>query len=136
MVSRDLFKKNGFEIADSAKPHFELLVKKFKNIPDPKFTGNWIENAKKYGSGVTIIRCGQCPYSDKNTDEIVEICQSSAIPIKVVELTDGNEARNTPSPFGIYNIVINRKLVADHPISSTRFRNIINKMVSDQLLEN
>jgi len=135
MVDKDLFIKNGFEIGDTAKPHFELLYKKFKKSETPKFTGNWENNAKKYGHGVSLIRSGQCPYTDKNTDEIIQICKSSGFPIKVIELKTSEEARNMPSPFGVFNIVINGQLVADHPISSTRFKNIIKKMVSNQFID-
>ena len=50
ITSKDLFIKNGFEIADTAPPHYELLVKKFKNAADPVFTGNWEKNAKSFSA--------------------------------------------------------------------------------------
>jgi len=45
----------------------------------------------------------------------------------VVELKNSKQAQSAPSPFGIFNIVLNGKLVADHPISNTRFVNIMKK---------
>ena len=47
--------------------------------------------------------------------------------LKITELKTAAEAQNSPSGFGVYAMVLNRKLVADHYISNTRFRNILNK---------
>ncbi|MDD4923880.1 MAG: YoaP domain-containing protein [Dehalococcoidales bacterium] len=37
------------------------------------------------------------------------------------------EAQNSPCPFGIFCVLFNGKVVAHHPVSGTRFANIIKK---------
>ena len=46
---------------------------------------------------------------------------------KIIELKEPKDAQNAPSPFATFGLVYNGKLVADHPVSNTRFKNIMNK---------
>jgi GNAT superfamily N-acetyltransferase len=131
MAGKELFLKNGFEIIEEAPPDFELLVKKFsKNAPSPKFKGNWDKRLSKFSKGLTIIRSDQCPYVAKSVKEIIETSQKKyGMKAKMIELKNCRGAQNAPSAYGIFNIVYNGKLVADHPISNTRFTNIMNKIL-------
>jgi len=47
---------------------------------------------------------------------------------RVKELRTCKQAQSAPSPYGIFNIVYDGRLIADHPISKTRFRNIIKQV--------
>jgi N-acetylglutamate synthase-like GNAT family acetyltransferase len=129
MTGKDLFLKLGFEVVDTAPPDFELLVKKFKkSAPSPKFKGDREKRLAKYGKGMTIIRSDQCPYNAKFTREIVETAQKTyRIKPKVIELKSSKEAQNSPSPFGVSALILDGRLVADHPISNRRFMNIMEK---------
>lgn len=129
MAGKELFLKNGFEVVDTAPPDFELLVKKFKkSAPLPKFKGDWDKRLRKYDKGLTIIRSDQCPYAVKAVREISETAHKTyGITPRVVELRSSREAQNAPSPFGVFSLILDGKLVADHPISNTRFVNIMNK---------
>jgi GNAT superfamily N-acetyltransferase len=129
MAGKELFLKNGFEIVDQAPPDFELLVKKFKkNTPSPKFKGDWEKRLSKYKKGLIIIYSGQCPYIAKSLNEIIQTAKKKyGLKPKVVELKNYKEAQAAPSPFAIFSMIYNGKLVADHPISNTRFKNIMNK---------
>ena len=127
MAGKELFLKNGFEVVDTAPPDFELLVKKFnKNAPNPKFKGGWEERLSRYGKGLTIIRAGQCPYTVKNVREIIETAEKKyGIKSNIIELKNYKEAQNSPCPFGIFCIIYDGKVIAHHPISNTRFENIM-----------
>lgn len=129
MAGKELFIKDGFEVVDKAPPNFELLVKKFtKNVPLPKFKGDWEKRLSKYSKGLTIIRSDQCPYIAKSVKEISETAQMKyGIKAKIIELKNCKDAQNAPSVFAIFGIVYDGKLLADHPISKTRFLNIMNK---------
>jgi len=131
MAGKELFLKNGFEVVDQAPPDFELLAKKFaKNAPLPKFKGDWEKKLSKYGKGLTIIRSDQCPYVAKSVKEINQTAQKKyGIKAKMIELNNCRDAQNAPSAFAIFGIIYNGKLVADHPISNTRFKNIMDKEV-------
>jgi L-amino acid N-acyltransferase YncA len=128
MASADVFRRCGFECVDTAPPSFELLAMQLRKGPSPRFKSGWDRTLRKYGSGLTIIRSDQCPCIAKGTDDILQACQALRIRPKVVELKTGTQARNAPSAYGVFNIIHNGQLVADHPISATRFRNIMRKL--------
>ena len=131
MAGKELFVKNGFGVVDKAPPDFELLMKKFnKNAPTPKFKGDWEKRLSQYGKGLTLIRADQCPYSVKNVKEISETAEKVyGIMLNMIDLKNCQEAQNSPCPFGTFCIVYNGKVIADHPISNTRFKNIMNEIL-------
>lgn len=130
MAGKELFIKNNFKVVDTAPPDFELLVNKFNNnAPTPKFKVNWEENSK-YTKGITIIRADQCPYTVKNVNEINKTAENTfGIKTNIVNLRNYKEAQNSPCAFGTFSILYNRKVIAHHPISKTRFTNIMNKIM-------
>jgi hypothetical protein len=131
MASNELFVKKDFQIVDKAPPDFELLVKKFnKKAPDPKFKGDWEKRLSQYAKGLTIIRADQCPYTVKNVEEISETAEKAySIKPKIINLKNCQEAQNSPCAFGTFCILYNGKVIAYHPISNTRFTNIMNKIL-------
>lgn len=109
------FLKKGFELIDKAPPVFDLVVKKFKNAPNPKFTGNWEEKAKKYGSGLSVIYSHQCPYIHDAVQIIIDTAKKKEIDVKTFELKSTKELKEkSPSAFGIFNIVHNGNLLSYH----------------------
>lgn len=128
MAGKELFLRNGFEVVDTAPPDFELLAKKFANTPSPGFPRDWTKRLSQYGLGLTIIQSDQCPYTAKAVNEISATAEEEYnMKPEIVALKNSREAQDTPSVFAIFGIVYNGKLVADHPISNTRFKNIMNK---------
>ena len=68
---------------------------------------------------------------EKPVREISETAEKAySIKPKVVEMTNCEDAQNSPCAFGSFCIVYNGKLVAASPISNTRFKNIMNKELS------
>ncbi len=131
MVDKEIFLKNGFEIADQAPSDFELLVLKFdQKSPIPKFKGNWEKKQSQYGEGLTIIRANQCPYTVKNVNEIYESAKKDFnLQPEIITLKNHKEAQNSPCAFGSFCMIYDGKLIAEHPISSTRFKNIMSKIL-------
>jgi hypothetical protein len=125
MAKKDVFIKKGFTIVDEAEPDFELLALKFNAAAsDPKFT---ISRVVGYPDGLTIIRSPQCPYSEKNVREILATAEKLGFQTKLVDLQDYQSAQGSPCAFGTFCIIYNGKIISHHPISDTRFKNIINK---------
>lgn len=126
MAGKELFIKNGYTVADSAKPDFELLVKTFdKEAPKPQFK----IGPNPYKSGLTIIRASQCPYTVKNVQEICETAKNDyGLKVNLVNLKNYKEAQNTPNPFGTFCVIYNGSIVADSLISNGRFKNIMKKL--------
>ena len=131
MAGKELFLKNAFEVVDEASPDFELLVKKFnENAPTPKFKGDWEKRLSQYAKGLTVIRAAQCPYTVKNVTEISETAEKTfGIKPNIIELKNCKQAQNSPCAFGTFCIVYNGEVIAYHPISNTRFMNIMNKIL-------
>src|SRR4030042_664458 len=125
MATKDIFLKKGFISSDTVKPDFELLVLKFnKAATDPKFKTFSLD---KYDNGLTIIRSAQCPYSVKNVDAILKTAKKLKINANLIELKDSESAQQTPCAFGTFCIIYNNEVISHHPISNTRFENIMAK---------
>jgi hypothetical protein len=131
MVGKEIFLKNSFKVVDKAPSDFELLVKQFNDTaPLPKFKADVGKKSNRFGKGLKIIRADQCPYTVKNVKEICEKAEKSfGIMPEVIDLKNYKEAQNSPCAFGTFCILYNGEIIAEHPISSTRFSNIMNKIL-------
>lgn len=131
MVHNDIFLKKGFQIVDSAKPDFDLLVLKFdEKSKNPGFKENMEEHSKDYGDGLTIMRSVQCPYTEKNVNAIIESAKKMNLKTKLVDLTDAIAVQSVPCAFGSFCLIYNGKVISHHPISNTRFENIMKKEIT------
>ena len=123
MVGREIFIKKGFVTVDSAKPDFELLVLKFNpEAPDPGFKEF---STDSLGNGLIIMRSPQCPYSVKNVEAILQTAKELNIEARLIEMEDAETAQNTPGAFGTFCIIYNGEVISHHPISNSRFKNIM-----------
>ena len=129
MASSDVFLRCGFECVDTAPPSFELLAKRLRKAPLPKFRTGWDKTLREHASGLTIVKSDQCPCIAKCTDDILRACKTLGIRPKVVELETGSQARKAPSGYGIFNVIYDGKVVAEHPIGGTRFLNVMRKLL-------
>ncbi|QQS34828.1 MAG: YoaP domain-containing protein [Ignavibacteriales bacterium] len=132
MIGSEIFLKKDFKVADKAEPDFELLVLKFKkSADDPKFKNTVEENPAKYKTGLTILRANQCPYTVKNVNEIVEASKSLfKITPKVIDIKSAAEAQTNPCAFGAFSIIYKGEIISHHPVSKTRFINIMNSILN------
>ncbi|KPK43336.1 MAG: hypothetical protein AMJ65_06085 [Phycisphaerae bacterium SG8_4] len=131
LANSEIFLKSGFEVIDTAPPDYELLVKKFKvSTPNPRLKDNWDRKLNKYGKGLTIIRSNQCPHTVRFADKIAEMAEKTyRLKPQMVELRTYRDAQNAPTPYSAFAVIYNGQLLADHQISATRFRNIMNKVL-------
>ncbi|NQU87822.1 MAG: GNAT family N-acetyltransferase [Mariniphaga sp.] len=125
LADKKVFLKNGFAEV-SSKGRFELLAKKFdSNSIDPEFI-DWENQAEKF-KGWNLIYANQCPYHKKASDDLVKTAKEFGVKLKVIILKNSKEAQNAPSGFGVFSLINDGKLLEDHYISSTRFKNILKK---------
>lgn len=129
MVGNDIFLNKGFQIVDSVKPDFDLLVKKFdEKSPDPQFREDMDESLKEYSKGLTILRSVQCPYTEKNVNAIIESAKDKfKLKTNLVDLKDAPDVQNSPCAFGSFCLIYDGEILSYHPISKTRFENIMKK---------
>jgi L-amino acid N-acyltransferase YncA len=132
MAERDLFIKAGFVSVESSPP-YELLVKKFrKAAPDPRFIVARERVLKRYKQGLTILAADQCPMVPKCVKDIAEASEALGLKPKVVRVRSAKESRGLPTPYGMFSIVYDGKLIAERPISGRRFTNIMSKLASGE----
>jgi len=131
MAGKELFIKNGFKVVDTSPPDFELLVYIFdSNASIPKFKVDLDKRQSQYNKGITIVRADQCPYTVKNVKEISETADKTfGIKPNIVNLKNFKEAQDSPCAFGTFCILYDGKVISHHPISKTRFTNIMNKIL-------
>jgi len=131
LAKKQLFLKCGFETVDRVPPDYDLLVKKFlRSSPDPRFKRGWEKKLKEYAKGLTIIRSDQCPHIAKFAGEIAEMAEETYdLKPRIVELKTYRDAQNAPTPYAVFAVIFEGKLLADYQISRSRFRNIMEKIL-------
>ena len=128
MAGSDLFMKAGFVSVESSPP-YELLVKKFqKAAPDPRFIVERERVLKRYKKGLAILAADQCPMVAKCVKDIAEASRALGLKTKVVRVRSAEQSRELPTPYGVFSIVYDGKLIAERPISGRRFTNIMSKL--------
>ena len=130
MARSDFFIKAGFIPVDSSPP-YELLVKKLKKTaPDPRFIVQRERVLKRYKKGLTILAADQCPMVPKCVAEIGEMSRTLGLEPRVVRVRSAKASRELPTPYGMFSIIYDGKLIADRPVGATRFSNIMSKTLS------
>lgn len=123
IADKRIFEQLGFsEIAKRGR--FELLSKKWNTeITDPKLI-DWTLQQKKY-QGWHLVYTDQCPWHEKSVEAMLNVAMDSDIDLKITKLNTAKEAQKAPSGFGVFNLLHDGKLLEDHYISATRFKNIL-----------
>ncbi len=126
MAKNNLFKKNRFRVIDTSGV-YTLLVKQLKKGPLPAFK-NWEKELIKL-RGLNVIYSHQCPWVARSIDELRKTILESGLKAKFRQLKTARQAQNAPSIYGVFTLVYNGKILADHYISGRRFQNIIRKEI-------
>ncbi len=117
MAGKQLFNKHGFETVDHMPPTFELLVKPFDSASLPTFSKGQEDRIKRCGSGLTVFRTDQCPYLDDAVEVAMETARERGLDCRVVELNTVQDVREmAPTPYGVFSLVLNSKLLSYHYI--------------------
>lgn len=133
MAGSDLFIKAGFVSVDRIPP-YELLVKKLKKTAlDPRFIVERERLCKRYRKGLTILAAEQCPYVIKSAERIAQASRTLGLEPKVVRVRSARASRQLPTPYGVFSILYDGKLIAERPISATRFLNIMRRNAEQEV---
>lgn len=125
MADKRIFEKNGYLVVDK-KDRFELLYKTWhKEVAKPAFI-DWTKKLTKF-KGWQLVYADQCPWHDKSVYAIKQIAEQNELDLKITKINSSEEAKNTPSGYGVFNLLHDGKLLEDHYISATRFKNILKK---------
>ena len=115
LVGKKFFLSQDFESVGKAPPSFELMVKKFRQGSTPVFPENWADRMRHYGSGLTVVRTDQCPYLEDAEIAVAATAKQRKMKFQSVILNSSLEIRETaPSPYGVFSILHNGKLISYH----------------------
>ncbi len=126
LASQEIFKKNGFKIKKGPQfSDYEIAYLKLRDGIEPAFP----EDKKPLAQyeGIHILFSNQCPYVAKYVSALEATAVEQGFEPIVKEIKTAKEARRLPSPYGVFMIIYNGKIKAEHYISTTRFRNILTK---------
>ena len=127
MAGSGLFIKAGFVSVESIPP-YELLVKKFKKAaPDPRFIVDRERVLKRHTKGLTILAADQCPLVIKCAEDISQAARALGLKPKLVRVRSAKQSRELPTPYGMFSIIYDGRLIVERPVSGTRFTNIMLK---------
>jgi L-amino acid N-acyltransferase YncA len=122
LAKKDIFLKHDFVEVAQAPPSFSLLVQRFDDAPLPTFPDDWEERQARFGAGLTVIRTPQCPYIEDATTIALELAAEKGIPSQVVTFQTAQELQeNSPSPYGVFGIVLDGQLLAYHYLQRKDF---------------
>lgn len=114
LVGRKFFLKHSFESIDQYPP-FDLAIKRFDDAPSPSFSGDFEEKLSTCGKGLTVFRSDQCPYLDAAVRAALDAAEELGISARVIELKSAEDVRRlSPSPYGVFSVVYEGKLVSYH----------------------
>ena len=125
LANKALFEKNGFQEAAS-RGRFELMFKKLDPKAKTPVFIDWADSLKEH-QGWHLLYADQCPWHLKSVTALEDVAREQGVPLQVTRLNDPAKAQQGPSGFGTFALVKDGKLLADHYLSATRFRNILKK---------
>ena len=64
----------------------------------------------------------------KCVKDIAEASRTLGLKTKVVRVRSAKQSRELPTPYGVFSIVYDGKLIAERPVSGTRFWFIMRKI--------
>ncbi len=119
-----LLEKMNFRLYDK-RGRFELLGLPLNGKSEMSLI-DWEDKLSDY-QGWHLIYADQCPWHAKVVNVIKEMSAERGINIQTRVLNSADEAKNAPSGYGVFALIRDGRLLEDHYISHTRFRNILNK---------
>lgn len=125
MAGKEIFLKNGFQTVGTAD-RFQLVARWLKDGPTPKFR----ELHRSSFRGLQVVYCDQCPMLSKSVQAISEVAAEYGLKLKITELKNAQQAQSAPSYHGVFTLLCNGEVLADHYVSKTRFKNILQKSLA------
>ncbi len=125
VAEKSIFENNGLKLIEK-KGRFELLSKKWMAFAQDPELIDWTASQKKY-KGWNLVYSDQCPWHEKSAFDLSNTAMDVGIDLKLKKIETVEEAKHAPSGFGTYSLLFNGRLIEDHYLSATRFKNILNK---------
>ncbi len=129
LTDKKFFIKNGFEVCDTAHPYFELLVKRMKDCPLPRFREKAKRGMLKNQQGVTIMYTDQCPFSNAYVDGMADAARKSDLPVKIIKITNTSEAQDAPTAFPLYSVFFDGEFITHEIMTEKKFTKLLSNYI-------
>jgi hypothetical protein len=126
MAGPDVFGKYGCQLLDKTAQYSLMVYKLSSNNRNPSFID--FKSRQKEYQGLHLLYAAQCPYIASSIPELKKTAKDMGFDLNIKELKSAEEVRNAPSGYGVYALIFNGKLLAEHYKSKTAFRNILKKL--------
>lgn len=120
LPSKAFFLANGFQSVQEVPPHFELLVRQFKDSSLPRFKDAWEERAASYGPGLSVLYSDQCPYIDRGIKQIVALQEKHGFPVNFVRIDNCLQAQSSPGVTGVFTLLYDGEVITHKPRLPTK----------------
>lgn len=120
-----LLLRHGYDVVDEA-PGFQLLARRFRTAPPPRFPTDWAARRARFGPGVSLVRTDQCPYLARSIPTVRALAAARDLAFRDVVLTSAAEVRaRAPSPYGVYALLKDDRLLAHHLQTETALTRLL-----------
>lgn len=132
MVGAQIYLRNGFEVVDESD-RFQLLVHRFarrgKTAAPSTPQIRRQPDLAPYQNGLHLVYAPQCPMLPKSVHDLTEMAAENGLELQVTELATPRQAQQSPSLYGVYALLWNGRLLADHYVSKGRFKGLLHKEI-------
>ncbi len=127
LTDKKFFQKQGFELCDTAEPHFELWYKKLKkDAPTPKFKDIAKKGVCDNKDGLTAYYTNGCPFTEYYVNtELVNVAKKKGYKLKVIKIASKVQAQNHFVPFTIFSIFKDGQFVTHQILNEGYFDKFI-----------
>lgn len=127
LSDKKFFQKQGFELADTADPYFELWYKKLKpDAPIPKFRDCAKKGECNDKDGLIIYYSNGCPFNEYYVNtELTRVAEINNKKLKIIKITNKEQAQNHFVPYTNYSIFNNGKFITQHILNEKNFPKFI-----------
>ena len=139
-IRRGLFEIQGFQVADTAEPFFELLYLPFEGADEadsqpkdamkrtevgakadiPRFK-DCVKNPQIKENGYVLYYAHQCPFTAKYVPMLEQAAKEHKISFKSILINSKEDAQNMPVASTTYALFYNGKFVTNEILSDKKF---------------
>lgn len=119
-------KHKGFQVADAADPHFELLYLPLGDGPLPRFHDN-VRSGHIEESGLVLYYTNQCPYTNTYAQRIAAVARAYDVSLTVRRLTSYQEAQASPCAVTTYSLYKDGRFITNEVLSERSFETMLGR---------
>lgn len=127
MSEKKFFQKQGFTLADTAEPYFELWYKPLKKSASiPQFKTCAKNGVCDHQQGLSVFYTNGCPFNEYYVNvELKKVAEARGIPLKINKIETLEQAQNHFVPHTLYSVFYNGKFITQHVLNEKFFDKFI-----------